>query len=51
MWIRFSLSLGPSEYSVPAFTALHPDVSCDLLFIDGGHMYPVRISSVHKEWW
>ena len=38
---RYSLIAGDSLVSVPAFHAAHPDVICDVWFIDGGHSHSI----------
>jgi hypothetical protein len=34
---RLEVVMGTSVETVPAYAAMHPDVACDVLFIDGGH--------------
>jgi hypothetical protein len=36
---RFQVVMGDSLNSVPAFHEMWPDERCNLLFIDGGHLY------------
>lgn len=43
---RHALLVGDSTVSVPAFTALAPDVRFDLLFIDGGHTWDIARADV-----
>jgi hypothetical protein len=38
---RLEVVMGTSVETVPAYAAMHPDVACDVLFIDGGHFDPV----------
>ena len=34
---RLHIKYGDSRWTLPEFHRLHPDVSCDLIVIDGGH--------------
>ncbi|CAL1167756.1 unnamed protein product, partial [Cladocopium goreaui] len=49
MWLsnqfpgRLDMTWGDSLATVPAFHREHPDVKCELIFIDGGHSYDVAI--------
>ena len=43
---QLRMTLGESNYSVPAFFAAHPEVVCDLVSIDGNH----NIQYVKLDW-
>eukprot|EP00435_Cladocopium_sp_Y103_P069271 s218_g33.t1 len=40
---RLDMTWGDSLATVPSFHREHPDVKCELIFIDGGHSYDVAI--------
>jgi len=43
---RHTLVIGDSTATLPAFTALVPDVRFEVLFIDGGHTYDVARADI-----
>jgi hypothetical protein len=43
---RFTITWGDSTKSLPSFKQQHPDVTCDLLIVDGGHAYEVALSDL-----
>ena len=38
---RFHLTFGDSTKTLPRFAAIHPEVKCDIILIDGGHNHRV----------
>ena len=43
---RHKLYLGDSTLTVPAFTKQYPDAKFDVIFIDGGHLYPIAKADI-----
>jgi hypothetical protein len=43
---RHTLYLGDSTMSIPVFTQQNPDVKFDVIFIDGGHLYPIAKADI-----
>jgi len=43
---RHALYLGDSTMTVPAFTRQYPDTKFDVIFIDGGHLYPIAKADI-----
>jgi hypothetical protein len=45
---RHTLYLGDSTMTIPAFTQQYPDVKFDVIFIDGGHLYPIAKADIEN---
>jgi hypothetical protein len=43
---RFTVTWGDSTESLPSFKQQHPDVTCDLVIVDGGHDYRVAMADL-----
>ncbi|CEM24761.1 unnamed protein product [Vitrella brassicaformis CCMP3155] len=43
---RFTLAFGDSRITVPEFHRTHPDVTCDLMLVDGGHTRDIALSDL-----
>ncbi|CEL93629.1 unnamed protein product [Vitrella brassicaformis CCMP3155] len=43
---RFALAFGHSRVTVPEFHRTHPDVTCDLMLVDGGHTRDIALSDL-----
>mmetsp|Transcript_41934 Transcript_41934/g.115658 ORF Transcript_41934/g.115658 Transcript_41934/m.115658 type:complete len:574 (-) Transcript_41934:54-1775(-) len=43
---RLTVTWGDSVETLPEFHARHPDVECDLVFVDGGHSYEVALADL-----
>jgi len=47
---RLTNTWGDSTQTVPAFKAQHPEVKCNLIFVDGGHDYAVAAADLVNFW-
>ena len=45
---RFHLTFGDSLKTVPRFAAIHPEVKCDIILVDGGHSHSVAIGDLRN---
>lgn len=45
---RHTLYLGDSTTTIPTFTQQYPDVKFDVIFIDGGHLYPIAKADIEN---
>jgi hypothetical protein len=43
---RFQVIMGDSQYTVSSFHQMFPNEKCDLIFVDGGHMYENAIKDL-----
>ena len=43
---RFYAHFGDSTETVPEFARAHPDHRCQLIYVDGGHTYPVAMADL-----
>jgi len=43
---RHTITWGDSTKTLPAFHQKHPEVKCDLILVDGGHMYDVALADL-----
>jgi len=43
---RFFAHFGDSTSTVPEFVRAHPDHRCQLIYVDGGHTYPVAMADL-----
>lgn len=42
------LLIGDSTLSVPTFARLHPELKCNILFVDGGHSYQIAAADIEN---
>src|SRR6218665_3492234 len=45
---RFFIHFGDSTQTIPNFIRANPGFRCDLMFVDGGHVYPVALSDLRN---
>lgn len=45
---RFFIHFGNSTQTIPKFIRANPGFRCDLMFVDGGHIYPVALSDLRN---
>lgn len=43
---RHTVIWGDSTQTIPVFRLQHPNVKCNLIFVDGGHAYPVAVADL-----
>src|SRR6218665_1502382 len=43
---RFFIHFGDSTKTIPEFIRNNPEFQCDLMFVDGGHVYPVALADI-----
>lgn len=45
---RFFVHFGNSTQTIPNFIRANPGFRCDLMFVDGGHLYPVALADLRN---
>ena len=45
---RLSMVRGDSRSTIARFAALHPEVKCDVIFVDGGHSTEIALSDFRQ---
>ncbi len=45
---RLSMVRGDSRSTIARFAALHPEVACDVIFVDGGHSTEIALSDFRQ---
>lgn len=45
---RHTATWGDSTQTIPVFRLQHPEVKCNLIFVDGGHDYPVAVADLQN---
>jgi len=45
---RHTATWGDSTQTIPVFRLQHPGVKCNLIFVDGGHDYPVAVADLQN---
>merc|ERR1719311_1240957 len=45
---RHTSTWGDSTQTIPVFRLQHPEVKCNLIFVDGGHDYPVAVADLQN---
>src|SRR6218665_1585020 len=43
---RFFIHFGDSTKTIPEFIRNNPEFQCDVMFVDGGHVYPVALADI-----
>jgi len=43
---RFFIHFGDSTKTIPEFIGHNPEFQCDVMFVDGGHVYPVSLADI-----